>query len=90
MNTAGLFFDGTRTPNAPYPDNDSKPDCHCYLWTKILQDCDTVDQAIALVQKYKVPDLEVIHIIFADKLGQSAIVGMYNGELKVPKRTGSL
>src|ERR1700733_15628321 len=28
MNTAGLFFDGTRTPYAPYAANDKKESCH--------------------------------------------------------------
>ncbi len=89
MNTAGLFFDATRTPNAPYPDNESKADCHCYIWTKILADCATVDEAIAVVKKYKIPELEDIHIMFADKSGQSAIVGVYDNQLQVHRRTGN-
>ncbi|MES1214733.1 MAG: hypothetical protein ABUT20_04375, partial [Bacteroidota bacterium] len=49
MNTAGLFFDGTRTPFAPYNENDSKEDCKCYIWKKILEECATVDEAVNYV-----------------------------------------
>src|SRR5690348_14665012 len=34
MNTAGLFFDGTATPRAAYPDNNRKKECKGYIWTK--------------------------------------------------------
>ena len=56
MNTAGLFFDGTRTAYAPYPANNKKIDCSCYIWTKILGECSTVDQAIEYIEKYKIPE----------------------------------
>lgn len=86
MNTAGLFFDGTRTPNAPYQDNDKKKDCHCYIWTKILEECTTVDQAIEYIKKYKVPEIEDIHIMFADRKGNTAVVGIYKDSLRVHRR----
>lgn len=86
MNTAGLFFDGTRTPFAPYAGNNNKTDCHCYIWKKILEECSTVDQAIAYVEKYKVPEIEEVHILFADKNGDAAIVGVYDGKLQVHRR----
>lgn len=89
MNTAGLFFDGTRTPNAPYPDNDKKIDCHCYIWTKILEECSTVEQAIEYVKRYNIPELEDIHVMFADKLGNSAVVGIYDGRLQIHHRSGT-
>ncbi len=89
MNTAGLFFDGTRTPNAPYPGNDTKKNCHCYIWTKILEDCKNVEEAVQYLQTYQVPELEDIHIMFADRQGHSAIVGVYNSELQVHLRKGN-
>lgn len=88
MNSAGLFFDGTRTPFAPYNDNDTKEDCHCYIWKKILEECSTVDQAIGYVQKYKIPEMEDIHVLFADKKGNSAVVGVYEDKLQIHRRTG--
>lgn len=89
MNTAGLFFDGTRTPFAPYNDNDSKPDCKCYVWTKILEECATVNEAIAYMKRYKIPEIEDVHIMFADKKGNSAVVGVYDGKLQVHTRKGN-
>ncbi len=89
MNTAGLFFDGTRTPFAPYADNEIKPDCHCYIWKKILEECHTVDQAITYIEKYKVKEIEDIHVLFADKSGRSAVVGVYEGKLQIHRRNGS-
>ncbi len=87
MNEAGLFFDGTRTPNAPYPGNEKKVDCHCYIWKKILEECTTVEQAIAYTQKYRIPELEDIHVLFADRAGHSAIVGVYDKKLQVHRNT---
>ena len=88
MNTAGLFFDGTRTPFAPYEENDSKKDCKCYIWRKILEECATVDEALGYVEKYKIPEMEDVHILFADKKGNSAVVGVYDGKLQIHRRTG--
>ncbi len=89
MNEAGLFFDGTRTPNAPYADNSKKPSCNCYIWKKILEDCTTVDEAIAYVKKYRIPEIEDVHILFADKQGHSAVMGVYDGVLQVHHRKGN-
>jgi len=89
MNTAGLFFDGTRTPFAPYEENQSKEDCKCYIWTKILAECASVDQALDFVEKYKIPEIEDVHILFADKKGNSAVVGVYGGKLQIHRRAGN-
>jgi predicted choloylglycine hydrolase len=88
MNEAGLFFDGTRTPYAPYPANNKKTVCSCYIWTKILGECRTVDQAIAYIEKYKIPEIEDVHILLADRQGNSAIIGVYNKELQIHRRIG--
>lgn len=87
MNTEGLFFDGTATPKASYSENNSKADCNCYIWKKILQDCSTVEEAITLIQKYRVPEMERVHIMFADKKGSSAIIGVYKGRLQIHRNT---
>jgi predicted choloylglycine hydrolase len=87
MNTAGLFFDGTRTPYAPYPANDKKTNCHCYIWKKILEECSTTEQAIAYAKKYKLPEIEDVHILFADKNGNSAIIGVYEGKMQIHRRS---
>ena len=89
MNTQGLFFDGTRTPYAPFPENENKKDCHCYIWTKLLAECSTVEQGIRYIETYKIPEIEEIHILLADKTGNSAIVGVYDGKIQIHKRNGN-
>jgi len=89
MNTAGLFFDGTRTPFAPYEENESKEDCKCYIWKKILEECATVDDALSYIEKYKIPEIEDVHILLADKKGNSAAVGIYGGKLQIHRRGGN-
>jgi hypothetical protein len=88
MNTAGLFLDGTKTPFAPYNENEDKEDCRCYIWKKILEECATVDDAIRYIEKYKIPEIEEVHILFADKKGNSAVIGVYDGKLQIHKRSG--
>jgi choloylglycine hydrolase len=89
MNTVGLFFDGTATPRAIYPANQLKEDCRCYIWTKILAECSTVEEAITYVQRYRVAEIERVHVLFADSLGNSAIVGVYDGKLTVHRNKTS-
>ncbi len=89
MNEEGLFFDGTRTPNAPYADNSKKPSCNCNIWKKILEECSTVDQAIGYIEKYKIPEIEDVHVMFADRKGNSAVIGVYNNKLQVHRRNGN-
>lgn len=89
MNTAGLFFDGTATPYAPYPVNENKKNCNCYIWTKILEECNSVETALQIIKEYKIPEIENIHVLLADKTGASAIVGVYNKELKIHYRSGN-
>jgi choloylglycine hydrolase len=88
MNEAGLFFDGTRTPYAPYPENDSKKDCKCYIWKKILEECRSTQEAIGYIEKYKIPEIEDVHILLADKKGNSVIIGVYDGKLQIHERKG--
>jgi len=80
MNTEGLFFDGTATPEVAISQED-KEDCDCYIWEKILADCANVEEAVAMVKKYKVPAFKAVHILLADKTGNSVIIGAYKGEL---------
>lgn len=80
MNTKGLFFDGTATPEVAI-DQIAKEDCDCYIWEKILAECANVEEAVAMVKKYKVPEFKNVHILLADKTGKSVIIGAYKGEL---------
>ena len=80
MNTEGLFFDGTATPYVPieFPD---KPAFDGYIWKAVLEKCSTVEEAVDFVSQYQLPELEEVHILFADKSGTSVIMGAYDGVL---------
>jgi choloylglycine hydrolase len=54
-----------------------------------LEECATVDEALGYVEKYKIPEIEDVHILFADKKGNSAVVGVYDGKLQIHRRAGN-
>jgi len=81
VNEAGLFFDGTATPFVSIEFPGKEVFLGKDFWLTLLQQCKTVRQAVAFVEKYQVPELEQVHILFADRSGQSVIVGAYDGKL---------
>ena len=80
MNSEGLFFDGTATPYVPieFPD---KIVYDGYIWKAVLEKCATVEEAIEFVKDYQLPEMEEVHILFADKSGKSVVMGAYDGQL---------
>ena len=89
MNTEGLFFDGTATPFVPLDFTGKEEFKGTDFWLALLQTCRSVQDAINFIKKYKVPDLEKVHIFLADKSGQSVIVGAYDGVLTFTPRVGN-
>jgi penicillin V acylase-like amidase (Ntn superfamily) len=87
MNSAGLFFDGTATPFVPMDFSDKEEFKGKDMWLTLLQTCRTANDAVVFISKYKVPDLEKVHLFFADKSGQSVIVGAYDGKLTFTWKT---
>ena len=87
MNSEGLFFDGTATPYVPidFPD---KPAFDGYIWQAVLEKCRTVDEAIDFVRQFQLPELEAVHILFADRSGQSVVMGAYDGKLTFHRKEG--
>lgn len=89
VNEEGLFFDGTATPfvsmdfsgKEVFPEKD--------FWLSLLQRCKTAKEAVAFIERYQVPDLERVHLLFADRSGQSVIVGAYDGKLTVTWKSTS-
>jgi len=81
MNTAGFFFDGTATPFVPLDFSGKEDFKGKDFWLTLLQTSSTVEEAVAFIKKYKVPDLERVHLLFADRSGKSVIVGAYDGAL---------
>ncbi len=48
-----------------------------------------MDEAIAYVKKYRAPEMEDIHVMFADKKGNSVAIGVYDGTLQIHQRAGN-
>lgn len=81
VNEAGLFFDGTATPFSPVDFSGKEAFNGKDFWLTLLQTCRNVTEAVAFIDRYAVPELEQVHILFADKSGQSVIIGTYDGKL---------
>ena len=79
MNEHGLFFDGVRTPYDEVEFGDKKPYAE-YIWQKVLDKCKNVEEAVAFINHYALPELEETHIILADASGNTALVGVKNGK----------
>ncbi|GAB2568946.1 linear amide C-N hydrolase [Spirosoma areae] len=87
MNTTGLFFDGTATPFVPL-DFGQKLIFNGSIWQALLERCATINEAISFLQRYRLPDLERVHMTLADKSGASVVLGAYDGKLVLHKRMG--
>lgn len=87
VNEAGLFFDATATPFTALDVSAKEKFEGKDMWMTLLQKCRTVGDAIAFVERYQVPELERVHLLFADKTGQSVIIGAYEGKLTYTWKT---
>jgi hypothetical protein len=81
VNSAGLFFDATATPFVPLDFTGKQKYEGKDFWLDLLQHCKTIREALDWIGKYQVPELEKVHLFFADRTGQSVIVGAYEGQL---------
>lgn len=89
MNEHGLFFDAARTPFSEIQFDAEAREFHGYIWQTILDKCKTVDEALAFIRKYKLPELSDINIVLADATGNAVIVGVNNGGVSVQKIDGN-
>lgn len=87
VNEAGLFFDATATPFVPMDFTGKEVLGEKDFWLALLQRCRSVQEAVAFVARYQVPELERVHLLFADRTGQSVIVGAYDGKLTYTWKT---
>lgn len=87
VNSAGLFFDGTATPFVPLEFAGKAKYEGKDFWLDLLQRCKNIQEALDWIGKYQVPEFEKIHILLADRSGQSVIVGAYDGKLTYTWKT---
>jgi len=74
MNDKGLFFDGLATSPKIVTKSRHKPDCPSNLFEKVLAECDSVKQALALVDQYNLSDMKNFMIMIGDRHGDAAII----------------
>ena len=92
INEAGLVMGLANVTAQPYVPDPGKTTIHFCLWVrKVLDECRTVDEAIALTGRYNIQSsgstLDV-HAMVADASGQSAILEPAQGEMKVIRGQG--
>jgi hypothetical protein len=77
VNEKGLFFDAAATQRLPLKQSAGKPRCPHDILDKLLRECATVDEAVALFERYSMPFMERAIFLFGDRQGSSAI---YEGD----------
>ena len=83
LNEHGLFFDGAYTPYQEIEFDAEKSDFSGYIWQSMLDKCRNVEEAIAFISSYRLPDLEEAHIMLADASGRAALVGVENHKVVI-------
>ncbi len=85
MNEAGLAFDGLALSKIPWS-NDAAKESPENLVTKIMSECQTVEQAISNFEKYNCRFLANSQILFADATGDAAVIsGASDGQLSITR-----
>lgn len=77
VNEKGLFFDAAATQRLPLKESADKPRYPHDILDKLLRECATVDEAVALFERYSMPFMERAIFLFGDRQGNSAI---YEGD----------
>ncbi|MFN7926855.1 MAG: penicillin acylase [Blastocatellia bacterium] len=88
MNDAGLFFDAASGPRPPAAQPGKSQKIKTNIGDELLARCATVEEAVALMQTYRLPTDYTGHLLFADKSGASAVVEWNGAEYKVIRKIG--
>jgi hypothetical protein len=87
VNDAGLFFDGLALDFETIPDTPDRPQVPGNFAERILAECTTVAEAIALTEKYSRKSLERGQLLFGDRTGDGVI---FEGNATIRKQGRSL
>lgn len=74
MNEAGLVFDFFATEHYPVKKSLDKPEYQGNLYTKIMEECRTVKEALDVLDQYNLKHMETFMTFLADQKGDAAIV----------------
>lgn len=90
MNDQGLVVTHANVPASQTPYDPDKPQFRHNFLEKIVSECATVKQAVAMVQAYTLPQEHNahIHLMLADAAGDAAIIEWADSEVKVIRRAG--
>jgi len=88
MNDQGLFIDANALGPTGWKPVEGKPEFQGDLVDRILADCATVDEAIALCDKLNIPDLALARFPIADRTGASAVIEYGQGRVQYVRKTG--
>ena len=89
MNDQGLFFDAVAGYITDWKTSPKRLNFGGNLNRKIMEECATVEEAIAVYDKYNKSSFKYARILLADRTGASAIVGWVDGEMKFIRDKGS-
>jgi predicted choloylglycine hydrolase len=84
-----LFFDGVAGYKTNWKASPHRLDYEGVLFRKIMEECATVEEAVAVLDKYNFIALQRARMFLADRSGASAIVGWIGGKLKSIRDTGN-
>jgi hypothetical protein len=74
VNDAGLFFDGLALDFEPVPSSPDKPSIPGNFADRVLAECATVAEAIALFEMHNMRSMERGQLLFGDRTGDGAII----------------
>lgn len=94
VNEPGLIMGLANVTPMPYTRDPAKETIGCQIWVrKVLDQCRTVDEAVALTMRYNISgggqDVLDVHAIVADASGRSIILDPAEGEMKVVPLVGN-
>jgi len=89
MNDQGFSADENIVPYSSLTLHSDKELCLGDLIPRLLEECATVEEAIAWIQPYDLVPLMIMQVHVADKTGDAAIFGIgTDGELNITRKTG--
>ncbi len=90
MNDQGLALTHAVVPASRTPYDPDKPHFRHNFLEKIVSECATVKQALAMIRAYTLPQDHNahVHLMLADTSGDSAVIEWADGEVKVIPRRG--
>ena len=93
VNESGLVMGLANVTAQPYAPDPAKETIHFCLWVrKVLDQCRTVDEAVALTRRYNIQSRGLtldVHAMVADASGHSIVLEPAAGEMKVIRSQGS-